>query len=140
MTNETFWLCVFTFVLGLVLSIGVAWLCRRLIGWYYPNKYDPEYLDYLIRKIVEDDKYSHREALLAAVQDRSDYRERRNEFWTSFGQIILSIFIVTVLTVMLISKTIEPDAGLPILSGISGFTIAKTISTSKNQPHRGPNG
>jgi hypothetical protein len=46
---------------------------------------------------------------------------------------MLSIFIVTILAILLITKTIEADAGLPILSGISGFAIAKSVSTGKTR-------
>jgi hypothetical protein len=60
----------------------------------------------------------------------SNYREQRNEFWTTYGQIILSIFIVAVLTVLLLTRTISAESGLPILSGISGFAIAKTVNAT----------
>jgi len=80
--------------------------------------------------LIEKDGYSRREVLHELSQELSDYRARRNEFWTTFDQILLLIFIVTVITVLLLMKTIEPDAGLPILSGISGLAIAKTISAT----------
>lgn len=58
--------------------------------------------------------------------------ERNNEFWTTYGQIALAVFIVAVLAVLLLTKTISSEAGLPIFSAISGFAIAKGASVSRS--------
>jgi hypothetical protein len=130
-----FWLSVMTFALGLLLSGGIAWIGRRLMLWHSRHIH-PEYIEHLFVKLMEKDNFSRREELHELTQELSDYRARRNEFWNTLGQIFLSIFIATVITVLLLTKTIDPDAGLPILSGISGFAIAKTVSTAKES--RGP--
>jgi hypothetical protein len=57
-----------------------------------------------------------------------NFLERRNEFWSTYGQITLAIFLATLIAILLLTKTISADAGLPILSAISGFAIAKNIS------------
>jgi hypothetical protein len=62
----------------------------------------------------------------------TEYLQRRNEFWTSYGQIIIAVLIALVLTILLLTKTITAEAGLPILSGISGFAIAKGVSSSNS--------
>lgn len=54
-----------------------------------------------------------------------DFSERRNDFWTVYGQIIICIFIVCVIALLLLTGVIKAEAGLPILSAISGFAIAK---------------
>ncbi len=130
-----FWLSVMTFALSLLLSGGVAWIGRRLMWWRFRHIH-PDDIEQLFIRLIEKDNYSHSEALHEISQELSDYRARRNEFWTTFGQILLSIFIATVITVLLLTKIIEPDAGLPILSGISGFAIAKTVNTAREG--RGP--
>jgi quinol-cytochrome oxidoreductase complex cytochrome b subunit len=61
----------------------------------------------------------------------SDFLERRNEFWTTYGQVIIATLIIIVLSVLLLTKTISPEAGLPILSAISGFAIAKGVSVGR---------
>ncbi|EPY4326553.1 hypothetical protein ACXDJA_000073 [Klebsiella variicola] len=66
--------------------------------------------------------------------------ERRNEFWTIYGQIVIAIFIALILTVLLITKTISAEAGLPILSAISGFAIAKNSGSGKKSTSLPPNG
>ena len=60
------------------------------------------------------------------------YLEKRNDFWEHYGQVALAVLIVVVLAVLLLSKTISAEAGLPILSAVAGFAIAKTSSTSSS--------
>jgi len=52
--------------------------------------------------------------------------EKRNDFWEQYGQVALAILIVVVLAVLLLVKAISAEAGLPILSAVAGFAIAKT--------------
>jgi hypothetical protein len=61
----------------------------------------------------------------------SELLERRNEFWTSYGQLIIAALIIIVLTILLLTKTITAEAGLPILSAISGFAIAKGVTSGR---------
>ncbi len=63
--------------------------------------------------------------------------QRRNEFWTTYMQTTAAVFIVVVIAVLLIAKVITPDAGLPILSAISGFVIAKSVSGSREGGDQG---
>ena len=70
----------------------------------------------------------------------SDTNERRNEFWTMYGQILIAIFLILALTILLLTKSIKEEAGLPILSAISGFAIAKGASIrSNNNPNKNSN-
>jgi hypothetical protein len=131
--NMLFWLSVMTYCLGLLLSAGVAWLGRRLV---WSRVRHPQYIEDLIMGLAEKDSQSRRDVLHEVSEMLADYCARRNEFWTTFGQIILSVLIATLITALLLTKVIEPDAGLPILSGISGFAIAKTVSTAR--AGRGP--
>ena len=59
-----------------------------------------------------------------AVEALAERLQRRNEFWTSYGQVVIAALIIIVLTILLLTKTINADAGLPILSAVSGFAIA----------------
>ena len=61
----------------------------------------------------------------------ADNGQRRNEFWTMSGQILLSVLVIAVLTVLLLTGSISAEAGLPILSGVSGFAIAKTTGAAR---------
>ena len=69
------------------------------------------------------------------------YLRERNDFWDKYGQVIVAIVIIVVLAVLLLTKTISPEAGLPILSAVGGFAIAKTSSISNSsRPRGGPEG
>ena len=63
-----------------------------------------------------------------------EFLERTNEFWTTYGQIALATFIVAILAVLLLTRTVSQEAGLPILSAISGFAIAKGASINRSLP------
>jgi small-conductance mechanosensitive channel len=54
-----------------------------------------------------------------------DDHARVNEFWSSYGQIVISLFLIMAVSVLLILRVISAEAGLPILSGISGFAIGR---------------
>lgn len=63
-----------------------------------------------------------------------EFLERTNDFWTTYGQIALATFIVAVLAILLLTRTISSEAGLPILSAIASFAIAKGASVSRSPP------
>jgi hypothetical protein len=44
---------------------------------------------------------------------------------------LIAILIAIVLTILLLTKSITAEAGLPILSAVSGFAIAKGMSSTK---------
>ena len=56
-----------------------------------------------------------------------DALRRRNKFWELFGQVALSVVVSVIVAVLLLTKTIEADAGLPILSAIVAFVVGKGI-------------
>jgi len=66
---------------------------------------------------------------------QQDHTEKRNDFWTTYGQIVICVFIVCIIAILLLTKVISAEAGLPILSVISGFAIAKgsTMRSSNNE-------
>lgn len=125
---STYDLSVLIVLLG-VLSIGViGWF-----GWWLFSKrktmVDP--------KIIEDALEFWKETNIRpnipkyATEAYNEYLQRRNEFWSIYGQILLAIVIIVVLAVLLLAKVISAEAGLPILSAVSGFAIAKGVSTSR---------
>lgn len=65
-----------------------------------------------------------------------EYLSRRNEFWTLYGQFIISVFVVLCITILLLTKTISAEAGLPILSGVGGFAIGKGITMGRRITYR----
>ncbi|KPJ51119.1 MAG: hypothetical protein AMJ41_00240 [candidate division Zixibacteria bacterium DG_27] len=69
-----------------------------------------------------------------------EYLSRRNEFWTLYGQFILSAFVIVCVTILLLTRVISAEAGLPILSGVGGFAIGKGISAGRSTTYRRPEG
>jgi hypothetical protein len=65
------------------------------------------------------------------VNANAEWLQKRNEFWTTYVQVLIAALIVIVLAILLLTKTISAEAGLPILSAVSGFAIAKSASTNR---------
>lgn len=79
-----------------------------------------------------------------ATSAYQSHLEKRNDFWEHYGQVALAVLIVVVLAVLLLTKVISAEAGLPILSAVAGFAIAKSNSTSTSvrrpEPPKNDNG
>lgn len=69
-----------------------------------------------------------------------EYLNRRNEFWTLYGQFLLSAFVIVCITILLLTKTISAEAGLPILSGVGGFAIGKGAASGRTTTFAGEGG
>ena len=70
-----------------------------------------------------------------------NYLDRRNIFWELFGQVALAVLVVVVVAILLLTKTIESDAGLPILTAVVAFVIGKGIDVKGGrQSINGPTG
>ncbi|MGI9346807.1 MAG: hypothetical protein ACR2PV_02315 [Gammaproteobacteria bacterium] len=73
-------------------------------------------------------------------QDLSDiiqhYFSEKSSFWQNYTQVMVAIMIIVVVGVLLITKTIESDAGLPIITAVGGFALAKggSIIKQRNKP------
>jgi hypothetical protein len=61
-----------------------------------------------------------------------EFLQRTNEFWGAYLQVLVAVLLIVLLTVLLLSKTVSAEAGLPILSAISGFAIARGVSGSRS--------
>ncbi len=148
--QTTFSLSLYTFGLGaltalLIIAFGLV-LLRQRLRWR-PRSPD-DHVEMFLRDLqhllmngsVPKDVTNLLLTWSAAVY--ADHLGRRNEFWVGYGQITVAVLLLTMVTVLLLTKTINPDAGLPILSGIAGFTIAKTTNASRgtNLPRPGNEG
>jgi len=125
------WMCVLVGVLGLGVASGIAWfgyvVFRRRVAERF---FDHPFLEELFHRWARggppsDDVPRH------LAESYAEYLQRRNEFWTAYGQVLLAVLIVTTLAILLLTKAISAEAGLPILSGISGFAIAKGVSGAR---------
>ena len=128
--DGAFWLSIMLGVFGIVIVGGVIWLGRELFTKSICERL--QYIDHLLVELIhKTQNHNTTNEIKAIVDYYADHRERRNEYWTVYGQIVLAISIVVILAILLITKTISAEAGLPILSAVSGFAIAKSTNSGK---------
>jgi ABC-type glycerol-3-phosphate transport system permease component len=142
-SNDMLLLSLLISVLGLLVIGGLVWFGFCIFKGPKNDKLKewPMVIEELFHRWTKHGYREYDDIPKLLFDSYTEFLERRNEFWTSYGQVLLAVLIVIVLTILLITKTISAEAGLPILSGISGFAIAKGVSTSKSnssspQPRR----
>jgi hypothetical protein len=89
-------LSVLVSVLGLVLVAGVilfGFVVARQRHWLWERPI----AEHLLIQLIDKDANTRLQAVQAFVELSANSRARRNEFWTTYGQIVLSIFVVTIL-------------------------------------------
>lgn len=126
-----FWICIIVTIFGSAILAGLIIFGTLLIGkslWHRNDFRDWDKI-LILRSLKDPSRFKDIPKNLQNAYN--EYLQRRNEFWTTYGQITLSVLVALVLTILLLTKTINADAGLPILSAISGFAIAKGVSGSK---------
>ena len=140
-TFQIFWLCLVLCVIGIIVFIGVI----KFGQYIFKHRILPFPLDCHSIKDLDQHffgRHSYDEfirLLNVTTKTLPEYYEKRNDFWTLYGQITITLMILLVLTILLLTKSISAEAGLPILSGISGFAIAKGVGrgrTLENNPNR----
>ena len=115
-------LITITVILG-VWKFGIFLFEKKMIDFFTDKKIEVNDLDLLRNNNIV-------KLFTVFANLYTDFTDRRNDFWTLFGQILICIFIVCIIALLLLTKVISAESGLPILSAISGFAIAKS-STSK---------
>jgi len=126
---DIFQIVIFTGVIGLLVILAVVMFALRAFSINFLDFFNyGRFLEFWNENKIRPNipKYLN--------EAYSDYLQKRNEFWSSYGQIIAAIFIVTILAILMLTKVISAEAGLPILSAVSGFAIAKGVSSTKNTP------
>lgn len=138
-TSTLLWLCGLIALIGIAALIGIIYLAIYIFREKFtrllnePHLKWSEWIDLILGRggRFEIDRM--------IVDLNNEYLARRNEFWTAYIQVIVALVIIIVLAILLLTKTISAEAGLPILSAISGFAIAKGVAGGKSGSRRGPN-
>jgi hypothetical protein len=52
------------------------------------------------------------------------------------AQILLGLLIISVISILIANKVIEPNSGLPVLSVISGYLLGKSFKDISSSPTR----
>ena len=126
-----FWICIIVTIFGSAILAGLIIFGTLLIGkslWHRNDFRDWDKI-LILRSLKDPSRFKDIPKNLQNAYN--EYLQRRNEFWTTYGQITLSVLVALVLTILLLTKTINADAGLPILSAISGFAIEKAFLAVK---------
>ena len=128
-TIDMFWVVIFTGILGMLVIGAVVFFAWRAFSNSSRGVFGYEkYFEFWSQNNIRPNIPKH-------LNDAySDYLQKRNEFWSTYGQVIAAIFIVIILAILMLTKVISAEAGLPILSAVSGFAIAKGAGSTKNNP------
>jgi hypothetical protein len=138
-TSTTLWLCGLIAVIGIASLIGIIYLAVYLFREKFARMFsEPHpFWDMWMHRL---DKVGGRFDFDRMIIDlNNEFLARRNEFWTSYIQVIVALVIIIVLAILLITRTISAEAGLPILSAISGFAIAKGVAGGKGSSNQNRN-
>ena len=143
--SSIFSLSLWMFALGALVVLLIILFALALVSarhWRWWRK-EPDPTEMLLHELLHTlhDPARCKDALSAgalAATVYGEYLSRRNDFWLTYGQITVAVLLLIVVTVLLLTRTINPDAGLPILSGIAGFAIAKGPAGSRGFAPRSP--
>ena len=143
--DGVFWLSVLLAFIGLAIIGAVVWfgfdLAKR-----FRNDWELEATRFHISNILElwRDLVSQKPPHQLMASERvllelhaiiaeygSNYRQNLNVFWLSYGQVVIAMFVVLILAILLLTRTVSAEAGLPILSAMSGYAIAKGVSSAR---------
>lgn len=131
---------LWVFGLGALIVVLVIVFALALLLW---RRREGDYIEKYFREWFIHGPMDRRDVVYLSTMVGAAYAEhlaRRNEFWVTYGQTTVAVLLLIVVTVLLLTRTINPDAGLPILSGIAGFAIAKTTGSPRGIPGTPPEG
>jgi hypothetical protein len=138
--NPIVWYCAIAVLVGcvvlfIVFRLGQFLAERNVLGI---AKVSPEFVERILAYYQQVGMKANLHWHLAEAN--RDFLQRRNEFWTTYLQVVVAVLIVIVLALLLFTKTISSEAGLPILSAVAGFAISKSTSSNNSSGGEGDRG
>lgn len=131
--NDKVLYCLIVVFFSSSIALFLLFLAKTLLKQKLLNEYIVDSIDNKI--IIEKPKNGTLASWARFVEAFNEYTDSnysehlslRNELWLILGQIYLSLFIVTCIIMLLILEIISSEAGLAIITGITGFSIAKGV-------------
>jgi hypothetical protein len=125
--EQILWLCILVAAVGAGVVGAIVWFGRSI---FYDSRSDFWRLN--SNPGSWNQQGIHPNHLRYFLEALAESLQRRNEFWMTYGQVVISTLIIIILTILLLTKTISAEAGLPLLSAVSGFAIAKGVNSSRS--------
>jgi hypothetical protein len=110
--------------LALILLAGAMWFYRA-IG-------RGSFMEDLTRDWLLDRK-PEAQSVTALIDE---FVTRRYEFLTFIGQFVIAALVTAVIAILLLTQSVRPDAGLPLLATILGIVLGKGVLTRRALPER----
>jgi hypothetical protein len=126
--QQLFWLAVTAMAFGMVITGGILFFCWKAFCKRQNDAVKTFCFSEKNGKLEIKDAGSIIPNIREEKELNLDFMENRNQFWFGVGQIVVITASIVLITVLLLLGKIEPDAGMPVLSGLAGFAIAKGSS------------
>jgi hypothetical protein len=128
------WIVVASFILGVLVLIGMALLYLRS----YP-RFERDLMD--LRRILFEIPFPPPNAqaytyywnrVVTLWGDAiSDVMAKREIFWTLLIQSAVSLVVVVFIVILLLLKIVSAEAGLPVLAALGGAAISQGVSSGR---------
>jgi hypothetical protein len=130
-----FWIVVASFILGILVLIGMALLyLRSYQGIDGDIKIDFGDMYKISGGSIPDPKtypYYWNTAVTLRSEAISDAMAKREIFWTLLVQSAVSLVVVVFIAILLLLKIVSAEAGLPVLATLGGAAISQGVSSGR---------
>lgn len=134
-SDPIFWIVLASFVLGLLVLLGMAFLYLRSYPRVESEMFAAlRHVFYDFPHPIRNDQqfdYSWGRAVTAWGESVSDAMAKREVFWALLIQSAVSLVVVVFIAILLLLKIVSAEAGLPILAAFGGATISQGVSSSR---------
>jgi hypothetical protein len=117
---------------GLVAGLALVLLAAAI--WFYHAIGRGSFMEDLTRDWLLDRK-PEAQSVTALIDE---FVTRRYEFLTFIGQFVIAALVTAVIGILLLTQSVRPDAGLPLLATILGIVLGKGVLTRRALPEQSP--
>ena len=118
--------------MSLALVAALALILLAAAMWFYRGIGRGSFMEDLTRDWLLDRK-PEAQSVTALIDE---FVTRRYEFLTFIGQFVIAALVTAVIGILLLTQSVRPDAGLPLLATILGIVLGKGVLTRRALPER----